>query len=106
MTRRRALSGPIAAAIAAIPDKALDCRRRRQHRWGPHSARFDRRENRWSETEECERCETLRTSHISADGYQLDAWTYRYPDGYLVAGGLPDDARAALRLESLRRRTE
>lgn len=73
-------SGPIAAAVAGIPSTALECRRRRAHDWQPHSARLDRRV--WTETEACGRCGAFRTSHLSdADGIQLDAWRYQYPEG-------------------------
>ena len=99
----RGINGPIAAAIAAIPTTALECRRARAHWWDAYAAPYDRRSRTWTETQRCTRCTALRTTTVNHDGDQLDPWRYTYPDGYMVAGGLPDDARRALRAEGLRR---
>jgi hypothetical protein len=103
--RGGAVSGPIGDAVSRIPTIALECRRRRQHRWEPYTAEWDRAERLYVEVEECSRCTSKRSTYVSEEGYQVDRWAYDYVRGYLVAGGLPDDARAALRLETLRRRT-
>lgn len=104
-----AVSGPIAEAIAGIPTSALPCRRRRSHRWDGYTVDHERLLRQYRETEKCDRCGTLRVSHVGDDrhaqpGVQLDSWSYRYPPGYLIAGGMSDEARAAIRLEELRRR--
>lgn len=74
-----------------------------QHAWDEQSSRVERSGSRLLWSHDCDRCGTIRTRHLTLDGY-IDRTTYSYPPGYLIQapnvekGGLDQAGRAGLRL--------
>ena len=105
--RTSARIDPIQAAIDSLPPEALTCRRKRSHDWDGVTVVPGIVRGELYVGERCARgCGTRRSAWWRDDGTQLTAWTLDYPAGYLVEGGLPDDARKSLQRDYLRRLTE
>jgi hypothetical protein len=98
---------PVQAAIDSLPREALTCRRKRSHDWDGLTVASGKIRGELYVVEECARgCGVRRAAWFRDDGEQLTHWSSTYPDGYIIAGGLPDGARKALYREYLRRLTK
>ena len=80
-------------------DEQLLCRDL-QHSWSPYTA--ERTDDGFLRTLHCNRCGTLKTQHLSKDGY-IESTTMTYPEGYIRPGQgrLTREERADLRVRNL-----
>ncbi len=82
----------------------LDCRAY-GHNWTAHDATHVKRYRYWAVSQRCARCRTIRHQEMSERGVVSTSW-YDYAEGYLAdVGRIAGDAKGALRLEAVLRRT-
>lgn len=92
------------ATLRETPLSFRECRSYR-HPWSASTVDYDKRADEYTETLVCPRCTAERVSILDGEGYTLTS-KIKYPTGYLLqgAGRVAPEHRAALRLESVRRR--
>jgi len=82
-------------------EEVLLCRSM-QHAWQQYSASYSQQYRYYSVEMQCTRCTTIKHQELDSRGRITASW-YDYPEGYLSeAGYLDADARAVVRVASLR----
>jgi len=74
------------AFVSGLTDKTLACREL-GHTWRPLTVTYERESRTYHRQLRCPGCRTIRVQVLTESGHVVSNG-YRYPDGYLVPGGL------------------